>query len=153
MKTLLTYKLFESEKIKLSDYELDAKNNLEFILEDVKESDSNFEISTRNKFMLTLHDDWYRNTGVERGFTDYLCVRVTPNWNYIEDVISTLKECLSLMTQEPADSDKKWKYNVKIDRGVSIININIDDIVSLYRHIIEEFGKNYLGTIHIYFWR
>ncbi len=70
MKNIYTYKQFESLESE------DDKENLEFILLDLKDLGLNYSIFGKSKFLENPGEDWYKNTKVEKGFKDYLSLSV-----------------------------------------------------------------------------
>ena len=139
MKYITNYNIFENSE---SD---DAKQGLEFILLDLKDIGVNYSIIGRSKFLDNPHDDWFKNTRVERGFTSYFSLSVSTNKEQIETIISIVKECINYMTNQG------WKYHTTIDRGVRIVDIDIDGIVDIFNYN-RDISK-YLGQIHIHFWK
>ncbi len=139
MKYITNYNIFENSE---SD---DAKQGLEFILLDLKDIGVNYSIIGRSKFLDNPHDDWFKNTRVERGFTSYFSLSVSTNKEQIENIISIVKECINYMTNQG------WKYHTKIDKGVRIVDIDIDKIVDIFNYN-RDISK-YLGQIHIHFWK
>jgi hypothetical protein len=139
MKYITNYIIFENSE---SD---DAKQGLEFILLDLKDIEINYYIGGRSKFLDDPHEDWFKNTRVEKGFKDYLNVSVSTNKNHIEEIVNTVKECINYMTNQG------WKYHTTIDRGVRIVDIDIDEIVDMFNYN-RDISK-YLGQIHIHFWK
>lgn len=144
MKNILEYKQFENE-IDLTEDESDLKDNLEFILLELNDLDSRYAISGRNIFMIpsiiNVKSGWYQNTGVEIGFKHYLDIRINPNYNEIKEVINVIKDGLNYIKNEG------WEYSITIERLVSIIKIDIDDIVKLHRH------NKSLGAISVFLWK
>jgi hypothetical protein len=139
MKYITNYKIFENSE---SD---DTKQGLEFILLDLKDIGVNYSIIGRSKFLDNPHDDWFKNTRVERGFTSYFSLNVSTNKEQIENIISIVKECINYMTNQG------WKYHTKIDKGVRIVDIDINKIVDIFNYN-RDISK-YLGQIHIHFWK
>jgi hypothetical protein len=137
MKYITKYRLFEN-----SDSD-EVKEDLEFILIDLKDIQINYSIIERSKFLDEPHKDWFRNTRVESGFKDYVNVSVSTNKNHIEEIVNIVKECIGYMT------NRGWKYHTTIDRGVRIIDLDLDELISLYNTDISK----YLGEIHIHFWK
>lgn len=137
MKYITNYKIFENSE---SD---DAKQGLEFILLDLKDIEVNYSIIGRSKFLDNPHDDWFKNTRVEKGFTSYFSLNVSTNKEQIETIISIVKESINYMTNQG------WKYHTTIDRGVRIVDVDLDEVITLYDTDIS----NYLGEIHIHFWK
>ena len=137
MKYITNYKIFENSE---SD---DAKQGLEFILLDLKDIGVNYSIIGRSKFLDNPHDDWFKNTRVERGFTSYFSLDVSTNKEQIETIISIVKECINYMT------NLGWEYHTTIDRGARIVDVVLDEVIPLYDTDISK----YLGQIHIHFWK
>jgi len=152
MKNIYTYKQFESLE---SD---DDKENLEFILLDLKDLGLRYSIFGKSKFLDKPSEDWYKNTKVERGFKDYLNLSVQTKKIYLDEILNTLKECINYMV------NSGWKYHTKIDRGARIEDVNLKDIPSLFDEESQVTGASdtfaggfipykYLGQIHIHFWK
>lgn len=149
MKNILKYKQFENKwKIDLTEDESDLKDNLEDRLLDLKDLETRYEISGRNIYMIPNTIDtnsrWYQNTGVEIGFKHYLNIRINPNYNEIEEVINVLKNIFGYIKDI---KDEGWKYSVTIERGATIVRIDINSILELYKY-----NKN-LGAISIFLWK
>ena len=149
MKNILKYKQFENKwKIDLTVDESDLKDNLEDRLVDLKDLETGYEISGRNIYMIPNTIDtnsrWYQNTGVEIGFKHYLNIRINPNYNEIEEVINVLKNIFGYIKDI---KDEGWKYSVTIERGATIVRIDINSILELYKY-----NKN-LGAISIFLWK
>jgi hypothetical protein len=146
MKNILKYKQFENKwKIDLTEDESELKDNLEFIFLELKDLSTHYEISGRNIYMIPNTIDpnsrWYQYTGVEIGFKHYLNIRINPNYNEIEEVINVIKDSFNYITNDG------WKYSVTIERGATIIGIDINSIVELYKY-----NKN-LGAISVFLWK
>jgi len=139
MKYLNNYKLFEN-----SEYD-DAKENLEFILLDIKDLGLNYSIFGRSKFLDNPGEMWYRNTKVEKGFKEYISLSIGTRKEHIDEILDIIKECINYMT------NNDWKYSTKIDRGVSMVDIDINQIVPLFNQNRDI--TKYLGQIHIHFWK
>lgn len=149
MKNILKYKQFENKwKIDLTVDESDLKDNLEDRLLDLKDLETRYEISGRNIYMIPNTKDrysrWYQNTGVEIGFKHYLNIRINPNYNEIEGVINVLKNIFGYIKDI---KDEGWKYSVTIERGATIVRIDINSILELYKY-----NKN-LGSISVFLWK
>ena len=149
MKNILKYKQFENKwKIDLTVDESDLKDNLEDRLLDLKDLETRYEISGRNIYMIPntidIYSRWYQNTGVEIGFKHYLNIRINPNYNEIEEVINVLKNIFGYIKDI---KDEGWKYSVTIERGATIVRIDINSILELYKY-----NKN-LGAISIFLWK
>jgi len=139
MKNILNFKKFEN-----SEYD-DAKENLEFILLDIKDLGLNYSIFGRSKFLDNPGETWYRNTKVEKGFKEYISISIGTRKEYIDEILNIIKECVNYMINDG------WKYSTKIDRGVSVVDIDIDRIVPLFNQNRDI--TKYLGQIHIHFWK
>jgi hypothetical protein len=137
MRNILPYNLFENFESQ------DIKKDIEFILLDLKDLGLNYTIFGRSKFLGNPHEDWFKNTKVERGFKDYICLSVQTKKMYLDEILNILKECINYM------ENNGWKYHTKIDRGVSIVDVNLEDIPLLFE---DEIVSKYLGQIHIHFW-
>lgn len=150
MKNLLKYKQFENNsQIPLTENEKEVKDDLEFILTDLTDLGVHFELSGKNIFMLDL-EGWYRNTGVERGYTytDYLCLRLYPDYTQLEEIIEILKDCKRYTERQG------WKSSVTIEEGVRIIKSNLDQIVELYNTNKSAYpGRKLYGSISIFFYK
>lgn len=139
MKNILNFKKFEN-----SEYD-DAKENLEFILLDIKDLGLNYSIFGRSKFLDNPGDGWYRNTKVERGFKEYISLSIGTRKECIDEILDIIKECIHYMINDG------WKYHTTIDRGVRIVDVDIDQISRLFNQRTDI--AKYLGEIHIHFWK
>lgn len=137
MKYISNFKIFENSESN------EVKEDLEFILLDLKDIEVNYSIIGKSKFLDNPHDDWFKNTRVERGFTSYFSLNVSTNKEQIETIISIVKECINYMINQG------WKYHTTIDRGARIVDLDLNELISLYNTDIS----NYLGEIHIHFWK
>ena len=142
MKNILTYKLFEN-----SEYDED-KENLEFILLDLKDLGLHYSIfggpDYKSEFLTPASDNWYKNTKVEKDFKEYLCLYIATRKKDIIEVLNITNECIRYMT------NNGWKYSTKLERGVRITDINIEEIPSLFE---DEIVSKYIGQIIIHFWK
>jgi len=141
MKNILPYKLFENYKIDLTENENDIKEDLSDRLLDIRDLGVDYEITGRNIYML-YGENWYRNTGVEEGFNDYLCLRIRPDYKQIEEIIKIIKDCIKYMESQG------WKNSMTIERGARIQKTNLDEIIE----IIKLQGYSNLGAISIFLW-
>jgi hypothetical protein len=153
MKIISSFRQFESHvppnwEFTPTEIESETIKIAEHVLVDLKDTDSSYSIRIRNQYTLSASDNWYINTGVEKGFSDYFCIDISPNYTEIEEVVKIIKECISIITKTPQNESSKWKVNCKIDRGVTVRNIDIDEIVEL-----SKLSDMHLGQIHLYFWR
>jgi hypothetical protein len=144
MKYLNNYKLFESEKwkIELSENEFETKENLEFMMMDLTDLDVFFQITGKNIYMKSIGDGWYRNTGVDKGFRDYLCLRIRPDYKQIEEIIKIIENCIKYTESQG------WKNSMTIEKGASVYRVNLNDI----REYCINYMKSNLGTISIFLW-
>ena len=142
MKKILPYKLFESEKwkIELSENEFETKENLEFMMMDLTDLDVFFQITGKNIYMKSIGDVWYRNTGVDKGFRDYLCIRIIPDYKQIGEIIKIIKDCIKYTESQG------WKNSFNIEKGARIEKINLDEIIKT----INEKGRNLPITIFLW---
>lgn len=141
MKNIYTYKQFESLESE------DDKENLEFILLDLKDLGLNYSIFGKSKFLENPGEDWYKNTKVEKGFKDYLSLSAQTNRIFLDEILNALKECINYMVKSG------WKYHTKIDRGARIVDANLEEIRSLFEEEMIQLPYKYLGQIHIHFWK
>lgn len=143
MKNILPYNLFENYKIDLTENENDIKEDLEDRLLEIGDLGVNYEITGRNIYML-YGENWYRNTGVEEGFNDYLCLRIRPDYKQIEEIIKIIEDCIKYTESQG------WKNSMTIEKGARVYRVNLDDILK----IIKKQGYFYsnLGTISIFLW-
>jgi hypothetical protein len=142
MKNILPYKLFENYKIDLNENESETKEDLEDRLLDIRDLGVDYEITGRNIYMLPDTENWYRNTGVEEGFRDYLCLRIRPDYKQIEEIIKIIKDCIKYMESQG------WKNSITIERGARIQKTNLDEIIE----IINLKGYSNLGALSIFLW-
>jgi hypothetical protein len=141
MKNILPYKLFENYKIDLTENENDIKEDLSDRLLDIRDLGVDYEITGRNIYML-YGENWYRNTGVEEGFNDYLCLRIRPDYRQIEEIIKIIEDCIKYTESQG------WKNSMIIERGARIQKTNLDEIIE----IIKLQGYSNLGAISIFLW-
>jgi hypothetical protein len=141
MKNILPYKLFENYKIDLTENENDIKEDLEDRLLDIRDLGVDYEITGRNIYML-YGENWYRNTGVEEGFNDYLCLRIRPDYKQIEEIIKIIEDCIKYTESQG------WKNSMTIEKGARVYRVNLNDI----REYCINYMTSNLGTISIFLW-
>jgi hypothetical protein len=142
MKNILPYKLFENYKIDLTENKNDIKEDLEDRLLDIRDLGVvDYKITGRNIYML-YGENWYRNTGVEKGFNNFLCIRIRPDYKQIEEIIKIIEDCIKYTESQG------WKNSMTIEKGARIYRTDLNDILK----IIKEQGYSYLGAISIFLW-
>jgi hypothetical protein len=142
MKNILPYKLFENYKIDLTENENDIKEDLEDRLLDIRDLGVvDYKITGRNIYML-YGDNWYRNTGVEKGFNDFLCLRIRPDYKQIEEIIKIIEDCIKYTESQG------WKSSMTIEKGARVYRVNLNDI----REYCINYMTSNLGTISIFLW-
>lgn len=152
MKNILKYKQFENNwQIELTEDESELKDNLEFILLDLKDLGIDYSISGRNIYMLPNTivpiTRWYQNTGVESGFKHYINIRLRPDYNKIREIINILEDCFNYAENEG------WKYSLTIERGINIARIDINSIVELQKRAEYKNNNTNLGSISVFLWK
>ena len=154
MKNILKYKQFENNwQIELTEDESELKDNLEFILLDLKDLGIDYSISGRNIYMtdgsilLSPLSTWFRNTGVESGFKHYINIRLRPDYNKIVEIINILEDCFNYAENEG------WKYSLTIERGMTIVRIDINSIVELQKRAEYKNNNTNLGSISVFLWK
>ena len=154
MKNILKYKQFENNwQIELTEDESELKDNLEFILLDLKDLGIDYSISGRNIYMtdgsilLSPLSTWFRNTGVESGFKHYINIRLRPDYNKIGEIINILEDCFNYAENEG------WKYSLTIERGMTIVRIDINSIVELQKRAEYKNNNTNLGSISVFLWK
>ena len=154
MKNILKYKQFENNwQIELTEDESELKDNLEFILLDLKDLGIDYSISGRNIYMtdgsilLSPLSTWFRNTGVESGFKHYINIRLRPDYNKIVEIINILEDCFNYAENEG------WKYSLTIERNMTIVRIDINSIVELQKRAEYKNNNTNLGSISVFLWK
>lgn len=152
MKNILKYKQFENNwQIELTEDESDLKDNLEFILLDLKDLGIDYSISGRNIYMfpntMVPNPRWHQNTGVESGFKHYLNIRLRPDYNKIREIINILEDCFNYAENEG------WKYSLTIERGINIARIDINSIIELQKRAEYKNNNTNLGSISVFLWK
>lgn len=152
MKNILKYKQFENNwQIELTEDESELKDNLEFILLDLKDLGIDYSISGRNIYMfpntMAPNPRWYQNTGVESGFKHYLNIRLRPDYNKIREIINILEDCFNYAENEG------WKYSLTIERGINIARIDINSIIELQKRAEYKNNNTNLGSISVFLWK
>jgi hypothetical protein len=151
MKYLNSYKLFEKlNKIDLPIYkgdpeELEAKEYLENILLDLKDLESRYSVedsSVINQMVPT--ENWYKNTGVEKGFKNYVSIYIQiMSKDHIQEILNIINQCIYYM------KNNAWKYSIRKDMH----HINVDDILNVFSTYPDADFKLYYKTINISFWK
>ncbi len=141
MKHIIKYRLFENYKIDLTYHENDIKEDLEDRLLDIRDLGVDYEITGRNIYML-YGDNWFKNTGVEEGFNDYLCLRIIPDYKQIEEIIDIIEECIKYTESQG------WKNSITIEKGTRTYKVKLNYI----REYCINYTTSNLGTISIFLW-
>lgn len=142
MKNIISYKLFENYKIDLTENENNIKEDLEDRLLDIVDLGSDYEITGKTIYMI-YSENWYRNTGVEKGFNDYLCLRIRPDYKQIQEIIKIIEDCIKYTESQG------WKNSMTIEKGVSVYSVNLNNI----REYCINYTTSNLGTISIFLWK
>jgi len=152
MKYLNSYKLFEKlNEIDLPIYkgdpeELEAEEYLENILLDLKDLESKFSVGDSSVInQMVPSENWYKNTGVEKGFKNYVSIYIQiMKKEHIQEILNIIKQCIYYM------KNNGWKYSIRKDMQH---HINVDDILNVFSTYPDDDFKLYYKTINISFWK